>query len=318
EVLLRHVQIAAATGEDRRLVADVRKLGAGEAARLTRDLVEVDIGSERLAARMHSEDRLAAGEIRRRDEHLAIEAAGTEECGVEILDAVGGAHDDHLLSTFEPVQLHEQLVERLVLLTVEAVAGALRTDGVELVDEHDRGRVLARLEEELANTRRTEPGEHLDERRRARRVEMRTRLVRNRLREERLARAGRPVQEQALRHLRAQSLEALRVAQEVDDLHQLRADLLDACDVVPGDLRLPAALDMRRADARHHPHGPPQQPRRDDEDPEEREREPRRGEISSLMEPVPHHPADTSSAGRHEPLNATYCARECKPSPTSQ
>ena len=65
----------------------------------------------------------------------------------------------------EAVELDEQLVERLILLAVEAVAGALRADGVELVDEDDRRRVLARLGEELADARGAEAGEHLDERR---------------------------------------------------------------------------------------------------------------------------------------------------------
>ena len=170
---------------------------------------------------MHLEDRLAALEVGRRHEHLAVEAAGAQQRLVEILDAVRGAHDDDLLGALEAVELDEQLVERLILLAVEAVAGALRADGVELVDEDDRGRVLARLGEELADARGAEAGEHLDERRRARGVEVRARLVRDGLREQRLAGAGRPVEQEALRHLRAEPLEALRVAQEVDDLHQL-------------------------------------------------------------------------------------------------
>src|SRR6266851_5509191 len=151
EVHLRQRLVAAATGEDRGFVADVRELGAGEAARLPRDLTEVDVRSERLAARVYGENRGAAGEVGRRHEQLAVEAAGTEERGVEILDAVRRAHHDDLLRAFEAVQLDEQLVERLILLAIETAAGALRADGVELIDEDDRGRVLARLAEELAD-----------------------------------------------------------------------------------------------------------------------------------------------------------------------
>ena len=57
EVDLREERIVAAAGEDRGLVADVGELGAGEAARLARDLRQVDVGRERLAARVHLEDR---------------------------------------------------------------------------------------------------------------------------------------------------------------------------------------------------------------------------------------------------------------------
>src|SRR5204862_4827389 len=75
EVLLDDDAVAAATGSDCRLVADVRELGAGEARRLARDGAEARLRVDRLAARVHSEDRLAAGEVRRRNEQLPAEAA---------------------------------------------------------------------------------------------------------------------------------------------------------------------------------------------------------------------------------------------------
>ena len=199
-----------ATREDRRLVGDVGQVGAGQTRGLTGDLVEVDTRRQRLARRVHAQDLLATDEIGRGDEHLPVEAAGAQEGRVEVLDAVRCAHDDDLRAGVEAVQLDEQLVERLVLLAVEAVSGAGGADGVELVDEHDRGRVLARLDEELADARRTEAGEHLDEGGRARRVEARAGLVGERLREQRLAGAGRPVEQDPFRHACAEQLEALR------------------------------------------------------------------------------------------------------------
>ena len=240
EVSLAEIRVAAAAGEDRGLVADVGELRACEAARLARDLAEIDARGERLAARVHREDRDASLEIGRRNEHLAIEAPRAQQRLVEILDAVRRAHHDDLVCVLESVELDEQLVQRLVLLAVEAVAGALRADGVELVDEHDRRRILARLLEELANAGRAESREHLDEGRGARGVEVRAGLVRDGLREQRLAGARRTVEQQALRHLGAEPLEPLRVAQEVDDLHQLAANLLDPGDVLPGHARLRA------------------------------------------------------------------------------
>ena len=42
-------------------------------------MAEVDVGGERLVARVHAEDRLATGDVGRGDEHLSIEAAGTEK-----------------------------------------------------------------------------------------------------------------------------------------------------------------------------------------------------------------------------------------------
>ena len=183
------------------------------------------------------QDRLAAVQVGRRDEHLAVEAAGTEQRGVEVLEPVRGAHHDHLRRLVEAVELDEQLVQRLVVLAVEAAARAGRADGVELVDEDDRRRVLARLFEELADAGGAEAGEHLHERRGALRVELRAGLLRDRLREQRLAGAGRAVEQDPLRHAGAEALEALRVAEEVDDLLQLGLRLLDAGDVVPARRR---------------------------------------------------------------------------------
>ena len=92
---------------------------------------------------------------------------------IEILETVRCAHDDDLGTGGEAVELDEQLVERLVLLTVEAVSTTGGADGVELVDEDDRWRVVTRLFEQLADARGAETGEHLDERRRALRIEVR-------------------------------------------------------------------------------------------------------------------------------------------------
>ena len=129
-----------------------------------------------------------------------------------------------------------------------------RADGVELVDEDDRGRVLARLLEELADACGAEPREHLDEGRGARRVEVRARGARDRLREQRLARSRRPVEQDPSRHTRAEPLEALAVAQEVDDLLELLLRLVEAGDVVPRHLDLRPAHDRRRLRARHELH----------------------------------------------------------------
>jgi hypothetical protein len=131
---------------------------------LARDDAQIDVVEvERLAARVHAEDGLTAGEVGWGHEQLPVEASRPQQRGVEVLDPVGGAHHDDLLGALEAVELDEQLVESLILLAVETVPGALRTDGIELVDEDDRGRVLPRFVEELADARRAEAGEHLDE-----------------------------------------------------------------------------------------------------------------------------------------------------------
>ena len=112
---------------------------------------------------MHLEDLHAPGEVRRRHEDLAIEAARAQQRRVELVEQVGGGDHHELLRAAEAVHLHQQLVERLVLLARD-VAAARGAHGVELVDEDDRRAGLARLAEQAPDARRAEAGEHLDER----------------------------------------------------------------------------------------------------------------------------------------------------------
>src|SRR3954470_20332733 len=235
----------AAGAEDRRLVADVREVGAGQAARLLGDEAEVDVLAQRLVARVHLEDPLAPPHVGRRDEHLAVEAAGTQERRVELVEQVRRRHDDEPAARREAVHLDEELVERLLALGV-VVGAALRTDRVELVDEEDRRLVLAGLVEQAADPGGAQAGEHLDERRRRLREELRVGLVGDGLGQQRLAGARRPVQQDALRDSRAEAPELLRVAQELDDLAQLVLGLVDAGDLLPADLAAGLRLYLHR------------------------------------------------------------------------
>src|SRR6185369_12421518 len=121
--------------------------------------------------------------------------------------------------------------------------GARLPDGIELVDEDDARRLRLRLLEEVAHTGRADADEHLDELRAADREERRPGLARDGAGKERLPGAGRSDQEHALRDLRPEAAVALGVAQEVDDLLQLRLGLLDAGDVAEARLDVLLAVD---------------------------------------------------------------------------
>ena len=196
---------------------------------------------------------------------LPVEATGSEEGGVEILEAVRSAHHHDVVAWPESVELDEQLVQRLIVLAIERAGPARHADRVELVDEDDRRRVLTSLFEELSDPGGSEPREHLDERRRAGRVEVRARLGGDRLGDQRLPRAWRAVQQDALRDPRAETLELLTIAQEVDDLLQLGLRLVQSGDVRPRDVRALVLLHLRGFDPRHVLNGLPEEERDDDE-----------------------------------------------------
>ena len=83
-------------------------------ARLRGDEVEVDV-AERLVIGVHLEHADATVDSGRGDEHLAVEAARSQQRGVELLEQVRG-RDQTTSARGEAVHLDEQLVERLVLL----------------------------------------------------------------------------------------------------------------------------------------------------------------------------------------------------------
>ncbi len=164
-------------------------------------------GAERHLARVHPQDRHAALVIRRVHDDLAIEAAGPQQRRIEHVGPVGGGQHDHALVAGEAVHLGEDLVQRLLALVVaahRAGAAARAADRVDLVDEDDRRRHLARLREQLAHAARADADDHLDELGGAGAEERHLGLARGGAREQRLAGARRAREQHALGRPRAE------------------------------------------------------------------------------------------------------------------
>ena len=203
--------------------------------------------AERQRPRVDLEDLAAAVLVRRLHGDAPVEASRAQQRGVEDLGAVGGADHDDRLGGLEAVHLGQDLVERLLALVVRAgdagrpLPGA--ADGVELVDEDDRRRRLLGLGEQVAHARGADADDRLDELRRRDREEGRVSLAGHRTREQRLAGAGRPVEQHAVGDSRAEAHVPIGRLQEVDDLGELGLGLVDSGHVVERD------PDLRRVDA---------------------------------------------------------------------
>ena len=172
------------------------------------------------------------------DDDLAVEAARAQQRRVEDVRPVGGGDQDDVVLHLEPVHLDEQLVQRLLALVVTAAeaGAAVAPDGVDLVHEDDARAVLLGLLEQVPHARGADADEHLDEVRAGDREERHAGLAGDRAREQRLAGAGRPVQEHALGDSRAQRLEFLGVLEELLDLVELLNGFVDPRDVPERDL----------------------------------------------------------------------------------
>ncbi len=187
---------------------------------------------------------------------VPVEAARPEQRGVEDVRAVRRRHQDHRRPLVEPVHLDQELVQRLLALVVTAAetGAAVTTDCVDLVDEHDRRRVLLGLLEQVAHARGADADEHLDEVRTADRIEGNPGLTRDGSREQRLSRPRWSEQQHAARDLRPHRLELGGVLQVLLDLLQLLDRLVDARDVLERRLRLVLADELRaRLAELHHP-----------------------------------------------------------------
>jgi hypothetical protein len=188
---------------------------------------------------VHPQDRLAAFHVGPVDRDLPVEAPGPQQRRVKDVGPVGGRDQDDAALGVEAVHLNEQLVQRLLALVVAtAEAGAaVAADRVDLVDEHDGRRVRLGLLEEITYAGGTDTDEHLDEVRPGDRVERHPRLTRDGPGQQRLAGAGRTVQQHALGDLRPERLVLRRRLQEVLDLVQLLDRLVGARHVRERRLR---------------------------------------------------------------------------------
>ena len=173
------------------------------------------------------------------DDDLAVEAARTQQRRIEDVGTVGRGDQDDAGVLIEAVHLDEQLVEGLLALVVTAAeaGAALAADRVDLVDEHDAGRRLLGLFEQVADARGADADEHLDEVGTRDREERNARFARDRASEQRLAGARRAQQQHALGNARAERLELLRILEELDDLAELFFGLFDPGDVGERHLR---------------------------------------------------------------------------------
>ena len=204
-------------------------------------------GAIGLPRRVHLEDLVPAVEVGGVDRDLPVEAARTQQRRVEDVGTVGRGDEDDPAADVEAVHLDEQLVEGLLALVVTAAhaGAAVAADGVDLVDEDDRRSVLLGLLEQVADAGGTDADEHLDEVGAGDRVERHAGLARDRAGEQRLAGAGRAVEQHALGDLGAHGLELRRLLEELLDLAELLDGLLAAGDVGEGRLRHVLADQLR-------------------------------------------------------------------------
>mmetsp|Transcript_39804 Transcript_39804/g.98394 ORF Transcript_39804/g.98394 Transcript_39804/m.98394 type:complete len:471 (-) Transcript_39804:1031-2443(-) len=242
EVLELHRVAHHARGVQRRLVAHVGDVRAREARRERGHRLRrrVGVDAELDLLEVGHEDLLAPADVGQVDQDLPVEAARAHQRVVEDVGAVGGGEDHDAARRVEAVHLDQQLVERVLPLVVgagEPAAPALAAHRVDLVDEDDARRERARLRKEVTHAARADADKHLDEVGARDAEEGHRRFARRRLGQQRLAAAGRPVEEHALARLHPEELKLVAVHhRELHCLLELALDVRQAADVLPRDV----------------------------------------------------------------------------------
>ena len=128
-----------ASGQQRRLVEQVRQIGTSKANGHLGELLKLNVLVHRLVLSMHAQDLLAALYVRAVNRDLAVKTAGTQQRRVQNIGAVGRGDQDDRLAFLKTVHLDQQLVKRLLALVVAAAqaGSALTSHGIDLVNKDD-------------------------------------------------------------------------------------------------------------------------------------------------------------------------------------
>src|SRR5512135_2854538 len=100
---------------------------------------------------MNLQDLLTATKIRSIDHHMSVEPSRSKKSRIQDFRPVRGCHDDHANIRVEPVHLCKKLVQGLFLLVMPAhgVNPSRLSEGIELVDKDDAGRLVLGLTKEV-------------------------------------------------------------------------------------------------------------------------------------------------------------------------
>ena len=235
-------------GQKGRLVDEVGQVGAAHADGPASDRVQVDVRGQRSVSRVDLQDLEPPLLGRTVDGDVPVESAWAEQRRIEHVGTVGRRQDDHAFTGGEAVHLREDLVERLLALVVPATqAGPPDSPhGIDFVDEQDAGTVLLGGLEHVAHPAGAHTHEHLDELRARNGEERHTGLAGDCAGQERLAGAGRSVQEHSLGNSASQPLKLLGVLEELDNLLEFGLRVLKPCHLVERGALLRLIVPLRR------------------------------------------------------------------------
>src|SRR5574337_1286258 len=203
---------------------------------------------------MHLKDLLPSLDIGAVEGHLSVETPGAEQGRIKNFRSVGRGHDDNTLVCVEAVHLHQQLVQGLLtfIMSAHRVQPTSLSERIQLVDKDDAWGLFLSLGKEVTHASRPDPYEHLDKIRSAHAEEWDPRLAGYGLGQQCLPGSRGPDDQDPFWNLSSKAAVPLRRLQKFDDLHQLRARLVDPCHIGEGHAGLFLHVDLGLTFADRH------------------------------------------------------------------
>ena len=254
EILLADEFSAFLDGIDGRLIDHIGQIGAHGAAGGQSDGIEIHALVKLYILRVNLQDLHTPLEVRLVHNDPAVETAGTEQCLIEDLGAVRRAEDQNTLGGVKAVHLAQKLVQCLLALFIAAAVFGITaaTDGIDLIDEDDAGRVFIGFLEKVTDTACADTDVELDKIGTRQGEEGNMRFSGDGSREQRLTGSGRAHQKGTLRKSGTDPGVFSGIVQEVDHLHEGFLGFVLTGHILEGDAGILLHIDLRRALADAH------------------------------------------------------------------
>src|SRR5690606_31233130 len=178
----------------------------------------------------------------------------TQQRRVKHVGTVGSGNHDDAVVHFETVHLHQQLVEGLftLIMTTAKPGAAMATDGIDLVNENDAGRMLHGLLEHVAHAARNHTHKHHYEVGTGNGEERHLGLTRNGLGQQCLTGTRGTDHQHTARNTTAEALELARITQKLDEFSHFFLGFVTTGHIGKGGLDLIFREQARLAFAEAH------------------------------------------------------------------
>ena len=233
--------------QQRRFVQKVGQIRAGKARRFLGDNLKVNIAFQRFIFRVDFQDRFPAAQIRTADYDLTVKTPRTQERRIQNIRAVRRRERNNAFVRAEAIHLDQELVQRLFtfIMTAAEAGAALATDRIDFINKDDAGRVLLRLDKQIADAGRADTDKHFDEVRAADTEKRHIRFAGNGFRQERFTGTGRTEEQDAFRNPRADGVIFTRMFQEINDFRQFLFGFFFAGDIGKGNMHFAFFMHFR-------------------------------------------------------------------------